>query len=147
MMRWMVTTASWSPSDELRLLSSQPRTLPRTELRSRSRLVDGQWVGEECALMTLAPFAVEATCPSWYATLLQWCDGRMTAREHLQYLRDTHAVPDDAPEEAFARMIRQLLDAGLVEIEEFRLPDATAMRDTVGVRDRARDGQPVERAD
>jgi hypothetical protein len=44
-------------------------------------------------------------------------------------------------------MIRQLLDAGLVEIEEFRLPDATAMRDTVGVRDRARDGQPVERAD
>jgi len=147
MMRWMVTTASWAPSDELRLLSSHPRTLPRTELRSRSRLVDGQWYGEECALVTLAPFAVEATCPSWYATLLQWCDGRMTAREHLQYLRDTHAVPDDAPEEAFARMIRQLLDAGLVEIDEFRLPDATAMRDTVGVRDRARDGQPVERAD
>ena len=147
MMRWMVTTASWSPSDELRLLSSHPRTLPRTELRSRSRLVDGQWCGEECLLVTLAPFAVEATCPSWYATLLQWCDGRMTAREHLQYLRDTHAVPDDAPEEAFARMIRQLLDAGLVEIDEFRLPDATAMRDTFGVRDRARNGQPVERAD
>jgi hypothetical protein len=71
----------------------------------------------------------------------------MTAREHLQYLRDTHAVPDDAPEEAFARMIRQLVDAGLVEVDEFRLPDATAQRDTVGVREWERGSQPVERAD
>lgn len=145
--RWLVSTASWTAEDELRLLSSRPRTLPRTELRSRARLAEGQWSTDECSLVTLAPFAVEATCPQWYATLLQWCDGRMTAREHLQYLRDTHAVPDDAPEEAFAHMIRQLVDAGLVEIDEFRLPDATALRDTVGVREWARGGQPVERAD
>jgi hypothetical protein len=145
--RWMVATSTWTPEDELRLLSSRPRTLPRTELRSRSRLAEGQWSTDECSLVTLSPFAVEASCPQWYATLLQWCDGRMTAREHLQYLRDTHAVPDDAPEEAFARMIRQLVDAGLVEIDEFRLPDATALRDTVGVREWERGSQPVERAD
>jgi len=35
----------------------------------------------------------------------------------------------------------------LVEIDEFRLPDATAMRDTVGVRERATGSGPVERAD
>jgi hypothetical protein len=97
--------------------------------------------------VTLAPFAVEATCPSWYATLLQFCDGRMTAREHLQYLRDTRAVPDTAPEDVFAVMIRQLVDAGFIEVDEFRLPDATAMRDSVGDRERASSSGPVQRAD
>ena len=110
-------------------------------------LHEGQWGVEECQLVTLAPFAVEAACPNWYATLLQFCDGRMTAREHLQYLRDTHAVPDTAPEDLFASMIHQLVDAGLVEIEEFRLPDATAMRDEAGVRERPAENTPVERAD
>ena len=146
-LRWMVGTAGWDMADMRRLLSSRPRTLPRTELRSRSTLHEGQWGVEECQLVTLAPFAVEAACPNWYATLLQFCDGRMTAREHLQYLRDTHAVPDTAPEDLFASMIRQLIDAGLVEIEEFRLPDATAMREEAGVRERPADNTPVERAD
>ena len=146
-LRWMVGTASWDVSDMRRLLGSRPRTLPRTELRSRSLLHDGQWAVEECQLVTLAPFAVEAACPNWYATLLQFCDGRMTVREHLQYLRDTHAVPDTAPEDLFASMIHQLVDAGLVEIEEFRLPDATAMREEAGVRERTAGNTPVERAD
>ena len=146
-LRWMIGTASWDMADMRRLLGSRPRTLPRTELRSRSTLHEGQWAVEECQLVTLAPFAVEAACPNWYATLLQFCDGRMTAREHLQYLRDTHAVPDTAPEDLFASMIRQLVDAGLVEIEEFRLPDATAMREEVGVRERAAENTAVERAD
>lgn len=146
-LRWMVGTASWDMADTRRLLGSRPRTLPRTELRSRSMLQEGQWGVEECQLVTLAPFAVEAACPNWYATLLQFCDGRMTAREHLQYLRDTHAVPDTAPEDLFASMIRQLVDAGLVEIEEFRLPDATARREEAGVRERPAENTPVERAD
>jgi hypothetical protein len=110
-------------------------------------LHEGQWSVDECQLVTLAPFAVEAACPNWYATLLQFCDGRMTAREHLRYLRDTRAVPDGAPEDLFAMMIRQLVDAGLVEIDEFRLPDATAMRDSAGMSDRATGSRPVERAD
>lgn len=146
-LRWMVATATWDMSDAKRLLSSRPRTLPRTELRSRSMLQEGQWAVEECQLVTLAPFAVEAACPNWYATLLQFCDGRMTAREHLQYLRDTHAVPDTAPEDLFASMIRQLVDAGLVEIDEFRLPDATAMRESTTARERTAGSGPVERAD
>ena len=146
-LRWMVGTANWDAAQSRRLLASRPRTLPHTELRSRSMLHDGQWSVDECQLVTLAPFAVEAACPNWYATLLQFCDGRMTAREHLQYLRDTRAVPDAAPEDLFAMMIRQLIDAGLVEIEEFRLPDSTAMRESVGVRERPTGGRPVERAD
>ena len=146
-LHWMVGTGDWDVADSRRLLASRPRTLPRTELRSRSALRDGQWSVEECQLVTLAPFAVEAACPNWYATLLQFCDGRMTAREHLQYLRDTHAVPDTAPEDMFAMMIRQLVDAGLVEIDEFRLPDATAMRESVVARERATGTLPIERAD
>lgn len=146
-LRWMVGTAGWDMSDMRRLLGSRPRTLPRTELRSRSILRNGQWSVEECLLVTLAPFAVEASCPNWYATFLQFCNGRMTAREHLQYLRDTHAVPDTAPEDLFASMICQLIDAGFVEIDEFRLPDETAMRDTAGSRERTTGSGAVKRAD
>jgi hypothetical protein len=62
-------------------------------------------------------------------------------------LRDTHAVPDGAPEDVFAMMIRQLVDAGLVEIDEYRLPDSTAMRDSAGMRERATGNRPIERAD
>jgi hypothetical protein len=143
----MVGTAGWDIEESRRLLTSRPRTLPHTELRSRSMLHEGQWAVDECQLVTMAPFAVEASCPNWYATLLQFCDGRMTAREHLQYLRDTRAVPDSAPEDVFAMMIRQLVDAGLVEIDEFRLPDATSMRDSVASQERAAASRPVERAD
>lgn len=146
-LRWLLATSAWTVEDTRRLLSSRPRTVPRTELRSRSMLHEGQWSVDECTLITLAPFAVEATCPLWYATLLQFCDGSMTARDHLQYLRDTRAVPDAAPEDMFAMMIRQLVDAGLVEIDEFRLPDETAMRESAGVRERATGGGRVERAD
>ena len=146
-LRWMIGTVSWDLEDTRRLLSSRPRALARTELRSRSKLQEGQWSVEECQLVTLAPFAVEAACPSWYATLLELCDGRITAREHLQHLRETHAVPENAPEDVFATMIRQLIDAGLVEIDEFRLPDATAMRESAGVRERPTGSGPVERAD
>jgi methylase of polypeptide subunit release factors len=147
LLRWLVATVDWSEESARRLLSSRPRTLPHTQLRSRSTVQEGQWAVEECQLVTLAPFAVEATCPAWYATLLQFCDGRMTAREHLQYLRDTRAVPDTAPEDVFATMIRQLVDAGFVEIDEFRLPDETAMRDSGGHREWASPSGPVERAD
>ena len=146
-LRWMIGTVSWDATETRRLLASRPRTLPRTELRSRSVLHDGQWGITECLIVTLSPFAVEAACPLWYATLLQFCDGTMTARDHLQYLRDTRAVPDSASEDAFAMMIRQLVDAGLVEIDEFRLPDTTAMRDAMALRERATVSAPVERAD
>ncbi|HEY7237362.1 MAG TPA: methyltransferase [Gemmatimonadaceae bacterium] len=145
-LRWLAKTVTWDMADWRRLLASRPRILPRTHLRSRSTLKDGQWSVDECTLVTHAPFAIEASCPTWYATLLQFCDGRMTAREHLQYLRDTHAVPDSASEEAFTMMIRQLVDAGLVEIEEFRLPDATALREN-DARERSTGSRSVERAD
>ena len=144
---FLVETAGWDEGQQRQLLASRPRLLPRTELRSRSLVRDGQWSVEECALVTLAPFAVEASCPTWYATFLQWCDGRMTVREHLQYLRDTKVVPDSAPEDLFAGMIRQLVDAGLVEIDEFRLPDATAMREATVERPAGGPRPRIERAD
>jgi len=145
--RWLTATSDWDLPKLRRLLNSHPRMSPRTQLRSRSVLREGQWMVEECELVTLAPFAVEASCPNWYATLLMWCDGRMSAREHLQFLRDTHVVPDNAPEDAFASMILQLVDNGLVEIEDFPLPDATVLREPGTLRERSTGAPPIERAD
>jgi len=127
-LRWLVANADGDPARLRRLLDSRPRTSPRTELRSRSVLRDGEWLMDECALVTAAPFAVQASCPAWYPIFLARCDGAVTVREHLQHLRDSKLAPEDAPPEAFASMIRQLVDSGFVEIEEFPLPDATARR-------------------
>jgi methylase of polypeptide subunit release factors len=130
LLHWLTTTAAWGDGRTRRLLDSRPRTLPRTEVRSRSTLHDGGWRMVQCMVVTLAPFAVEATCPTWVPTLLVWCDGHMTAREHLQHLKDARLVPDDAAEETFAGMIQLLVDSALVEIEEFPLPAAASQSDS-----------------
>ena len=127
-LRWLVANADGDPGRLQRLLDSRPRTSPRTELRSRSVLRDGEWLTDECKLVTASPFAVQASCPPWYPMLLARCDGTITAREHLQHIRDLKIVPEDASPEAFAAMVRQLVDSGFLEIVEFPLPDATAMR-------------------
>jgi methylase of polypeptide subunit release factors len=128
LLRWNTAVAGWDPARERRLLESRPRTLPRTELQARSRLQDGQWALEGCTLTTHSPFEVQADCPNWFLSLLMWCDGRLTARDHFQHLKDTGMVSDEVPEEEFAGMIRQLVDAGVIEIEEFPLPNSTALR-------------------
>ena len=62
--------------------------------------------------------------------VLRWADDG--ARASAVSTGHPKAVPDAAPEDVFAMMIRQLVDAGLIEIDEYRLPDSTAMRESVG---------------
>jgi len=120
LLRWSETTAAWDEAGALHLLDERPRANPHVELRSRSSHRAGQWMVEECRLVTVRPFMVEVSCPNWVATLLTWCDGRATARDHFARLLAMGLVPPGALD-GFAVMLRQLVDSGVLEIDEGRL--------------------------
>jgi hypothetical protein len=125
--QWALRWSTWIADREQAastVLDAKPRSLSSTELRSRARCQDGRWSVIESTLVTLTPFAVEASCPPWFATLLSWCDGQTPARAHLERLRELRLLPASATEKEFATVILELADAGFVELEIFPIPIA-----------------------
>jgi methylase of polypeptide subunit release factors len=122
-LRWAVATADWTDAAS-RLLDTRPRRAQGVEMQSRSVFRATGWSVVESTLITRTPFALEANCPAWFATLLTWCDGEMTAREHLKHLRDIGVIPDSASDAEFAVLIGQLADGGFVELDQFPFPIA-----------------------
>lgn len=107
-----------------RLLAARPLATPGVRLRLGQVLNGGQWVADECVLATDTPFPVEARCPPWIGTLVEHADGRRTTREHLQMLKGRGALPAEAVEEDFVRLVRALLTGGFLQVAEFPLPAA-----------------------
>jgi SAM-dependent methyltransferase len=100
------------------LLQARPSASPHTRLRLTQVLRAGDWVPEECILVTTAPFALEAKCPPWTAGLVARCDGRRTTREHLQILKQAGEVPSDAPEAEFVKLVRSLIAGGFLQVAD-----------------------------
>jgi methylase of polypeptide subunit release factors len=124
-LEWSIAEEAWSGSAE-RYLSSRPRAVPSIEFRSRAIYQDGEWQTIHTSLATLAPFAAEAECAPWFGALLARCDGMVTAREHLEHFRRAGVVSADAKEDDFAGLIRQMADAGFIELDFFPLPSRLA---------------------
>lgn len=116
-MQWAVESSSWS--DATALLEARPRRVPGVELHSRSVCRDAGWSVVEASLVTRVPFAIEARCQMWFATLLSKCDGSATSREILQQLCTSGVIPPSASEQEFARLIGELADGGFVELDVF----------------------------
>ena len=89
----------------------------------------GTWVADECALTTASPFAVEARCPPWTGTLVARCNGERTTRDHLQFLKEIGAVPPDALESEFVKLVRALIAGGFLELADFPLPEVAPAPD------------------
>lgn len=120
-LQWSTTSARWGENLD-RLLESRPRRSPDVELHSHSAWRGGRWTVVESSLVTRTPFATEANCPAWFATLLARCDGAMTAREHLKHLRDIGVIPESGAEREFAVLIGRLIDGGFVVVD---FPDSS----------------------
>jgi methylase of polypeptide subunit release factors len=116
------TAAAQAPAVQ-GLIEARPIACPRIRLGLGHVMQAGTWVPDECSLATSVPFAVEAKCPPWTATLIARCDGRRTTREHLQFLKENGAVPADAPESEFVKLVRALIAGGFLEVPEFELPE------------------------
>ena len=122
LLNWRRAMMQWDAAQRRALLDAHPRLAAHTELRSRSRVQEGDWAMRDCTLTTTLPFATEADSPTWYARFLPWCTGAVTARDHLLRLKALGEVPADASEDDFASMLGQLVDCGFLELDEFPLP-------------------------
>ncbi len=87
---------------------------------------DGSWTPAEFTLGTESPFVSKADCPQWGAALLAKCDGQRTFRDHFEELIQAEALPENTPEEEFLDLVRSLIGAGFVEVEEFAFPRSQA---------------------
>lgn len=110
------------------LLGARPLASPRVRLQVSHVLENGAWVAEECRLATESPFALEAKCPPWIATVLGDADGRRTTREHFEKLKQLGLVSADAVEEEFAKLVRALIAGGFLQLAEFPPPTAAVRR-------------------
>jgi hypothetical protein len=113
---WESDTASWGASDRRVLLDAKLRANPETRVRAIHELQGGQWQVTATMLSTPSPFASEATCPLWFPQLLAWLDGEMRGRDHLQHLKDTGMVPEQASDDEFAAMLQRLVDGGFAMV-------------------------------
>ena len=113
---WESDTASWGASERRVLLDARLRANPETRVRAIHELQGGQWQVTATMLSTPTPFASEATCPLWFPQLLAWLDGEMRGRDHLQHLKDTGMVPEQASDDEFAAMLQRLVDGGFATV-------------------------------
>jgi SAM-dependent methyltransferase len=112
-----------------RLMEARPRVSSDCRMLLTHAPANGEWVVADCVLTTPWPFQVEAKCPPWTASLLNRCDGGVTVRDHLGWLKAEGLVSSQAPEGELATLVRMLLAGGFLEIPEFALP-----RDRAGSR-------------
>jgi SAM-dependent methyltransferase len=124
LLRWEAAAAQ--PTTVQGLIDAQPVVSPHIRFRLAHSMQGGAWVADECVLATTAPFALEARCPPWTATLITRCDGRRTTRDHLHFLKESGAVPSDAPESEFVKLIRGLIAGGFMEVADFPRPEGTS---------------------
>jgi methylase of polypeptide subunit release factors len=96
------------------LIDARPLASPHCRLRLDQTLRQGDWMPEQCLLSTAVPFAVDAKCPAWTATLIARCDGRRTAREHVAFLKDSGAVSREVPDSDLLLLIRSLIGGGFL---------------------------------
>jgi methylase of polypeptide subunit release factors len=117
LLRWEAAAAR--PDVVRALIDARPTASSHVRLKLAHRMDAGAWTPDECLLTTATPFGLEAKCPLWTPTLLARCDGQRTCREHLEFLKETGAVPQDAPETEFVKLIRSLIAGGFLELAEF----------------------------
>jgi SAM-dependent methyltransferase len=111
------TALAEDPDAPPNLIEARPVANPRAELRLVHRIEAGEWVTTKCWIATDRPFALEASCPVWMAAFVARCDGTKTVREHLRYLKELGAVPEEAGEAEFSGMVRKFVGAGLLDVQ------------------------------
>ena len=118
---WLIEWAT-AASNAKMLLQAKPHAGKHASLRIDHRLADGGWKPESLRLESQYPFAVSMRAEPWSANLLTIADGSKTTAELLAHLISTGALPEKAEPTEFARIVSTMIFAGLLELDEFRLP-------------------------
>jgi SAM-dependent methyltransferase len=113
---WLVDWAT-AALDTNKLLESKPRARAGVTLQVEHRFVEGAWQPESFRLESEYPFSATMRAEPWTANLLTLADGTRTVRQLLDQLLD-----DSVPPEDFARAIASMVSAGLLELDDYKLP-------------------------
>lgn len=86
---------------------------------------NGQLFPVEFRMRAKHPLISDARVEPWVAALIGACDGTRTCIELFGYLKEEEVITDEMSEDAFRSVLRQLLESGFLQIEEFQLPGGT----------------------
>jgi len=115
-------TISLEPETQARLLAGRPRVSPAASLQMLLRPANGSWQPAEVTALCEWPFSLRARSPVWGADLLAQCDGTVTGGELVERFRAGGILPAAEAEAAVTALIRVLVSAGILHLEEFPLP-------------------------
>jgi methylase of polypeptide subunit release factors len=120
-------TAAADPRFPARLLASRPWASARAEVTVALRAGDGRsWGPTKATMRTDWPFSTVVEGPPVGAALVSRCDGRIPVAEHLAFFRQSGTLPPDVPDDHFLHLVRVLISAGILGLDEFPLPPLPA---------------------
>jgi SAM-dependent methyltransferase len=115
---WLVDWAT-AALDTDKLLESKPRARAGVKLQVEHSFKDGAWQQETFRLESNYPFHAVIQAEPWTANLLPLADGTQTVRQLQE-----HVLGDSVPAQDFARAIASMVSAGLLEFDEYKLPNS-----------------------
>jgi hypothetical protein len=87
------------------------------------RAGDGEpWVPVKATMRTDWPFGTVVDAPPVAAALVSRADGHRSVAEHLAYFRQEGSVPPETSDDQFVQLVRILISAGILGLDEFPLP-------------------------
>jgi SAM-dependent methyltransferase len=119
-LRWHTEAAS--PGWQERILQSPIGLSPELNLAVLHKVGEGSLTPVEYLLRVRHPFESECKCPAWVAGLLAECDGRRTAIDVLNSLKEKRVVDSDTEPAEFAEVLRVLVGSGFLELPSHRFP-------------------------
>jgi len=117
---WESTWAGRSNHDLV--LQSRPLAAAGFEMHVVLSRQNGQLAPSKYTLRVTHPFVVEYECPSWVATLVACCDGKVNALQLFETGMRNRWIPSDLPVEEFASTLGRLVSDGFLEIDGFAPP-------------------------
>ena len=100
----------------------RPIATRSTILQVEHRLSEEGWSPESYSLSVEYPFEMQLPVQPWTAHLLASANGSRTTSELLKTMQDEAGIDRDTPPLEFAQIVAQLVSAGFLEVEGYRLP-------------------------
>ena len=124
---WLLSWQTFwaSPTGMERVLPSRPLASTNLELHVVHTKHYGELKPSKFTLRTRYPFRVEYECPAWVASLVERCDGKVTAQELFEAGKREQWIPSEVSADQFTGTVGELISRGILEIEDFELPGRT----------------------
>jgi methylase of polypeptide subunit release factors len=115
--------AAAAPDARARLLAGRPWASARARVTITLATGDGRpWSPVKATMTTDWPFTAVVESPPLAATLVSRCDGKTSVREHLTHFREEGGMPPEVSDDDFLHLVRVLISAGVLGLDEFPLP-------------------------